>query len=60
VLWRLNGGAKAQSLSAAAQGTNAVPIVFIPIPIPARTLNEACEQLGRKIAEQIRASTPLP
>ena len=60
VLWQLNGGAKAQSLSAAAQGTNAVPIVFIPIPIPARTLNEACEQLGRKIAEQIRASTPLP
>jgi hypothetical protein len=56
VLWQLNSEPKAQSLSAAAQGTNAVPIVFIPIPIPARTLDEACEELGLKIAETIKAS----
>ena len=61
VMWQLGGEPRAQSMSAAAQGTNFTPFVVFPIPIPARTLDEACAELGRKIAETIKApAMPSP
>ena len=57
VLWQLKGEPRARSTSAAAHGTNATPVFILPIPIPARTLNEACAELGRNIAEAIKAPT---
>jgi hypothetical protein len=61
VMWQLSGEPRAQSMSAAAQGTNFTPLVVFPIPIPARTLNEACAQLGRKVAETIKTTVmPAP
>jgi hypothetical protein len=60
VMWPLGGEPRAQSMSAAAQGTNFTPFVVFPIPIPARTLDEACAQLGRKVAETIKTTVMPP
>jgi hypothetical protein len=55
VLWQLEGEPRARSTSAAAHGVKATPVFMLPIPIPARTLEDACEQLAGKIAEMIKA-----
>jgi hypothetical protein len=61
VLWNLTAAPTAQATSAAANGTTVVPVFVLPIPLPAHTLEAACEELGRKIASAIRATAaPSP
>jgi hypothetical protein len=55
VLWDLATSPTARSTAATAQGTTAVPIFLVPVVLPAHSLAEACEQLGRNIADAIKA-----
>jgi len=59
-LWDLEEARKSLALEASAQGKTRVPAFILPIPIPAQTLAQACEQLGHRIAAAITAPSMAP
>ena len=53
-LWSLDDGARVRREHAQAEGTSVIPALVVPIPSPARTREEACRDLGTRIAASIR------
>ncbi len=59
-LWSIHGDAPLSRQAAKVEGTSVMPAFGLPIPIMARTRSEACEELGTRLANAIRASATKP
>lgn len=53
-------GAETERIEARAEGRSVMPAFILPIPLPARTRDEACGELGRRIAASIRTRSAAP
>lgn len=53
-LWSLDDGILLGHESTRAEGKSVMPAFVLPVPIPARTKAEACQELGGRIARAIR------
>jgi hypothetical protein len=55
-LWNLAEGGRPMREEASDSGTSMLPAFIFPVPIPAKTQSDACDQLGRQIAATIRSN----
>ena len=53
-LWSLDDSIKIRHEGAKVEGTFVMPAFILPVPIPARTKAQACDELGSRIAHAIR------
>lgn len=58
VIWDLQEPTLPSHQDTRIEGTTWIPAIILPIPLPARTEAEACEDMSRQILEFIRSSPP--
>lgn len=56
VIWDLEEPTSAKNQDTRVEGTTWIPVIGLPIPLPARTEAEACNDMSRQILEFIRSS----
>lgn len=56
VIWDLEDPTSAKNQDTRVEGTTWIPAIILPIPLPARTEAEACNDMSRQILEFIRSS----
>lgn len=56
VIWDLEEPTTAKNQDTRVEGTTWIPAIILPIPLPARTEAEACNDMSRQILEFIRSS----
>jgi hypothetical protein len=59
-LWDVSAARIRESFEATATGITAIPVVVLPIPLPARTLEQACDRLGQAVASALKAPASTP
>lgn len=57
-LWPVDGGPAPKREAAESGGTSVVPALGLPLPILARSGDEACRELGTRVARAIREPAP--